>query len=204
MTTRLTNRFAHTMCLPILALALLAGCNDSSKDTVSLGTDSENETALREAGMKHAERLRAAIQPLSMLERDYAAGDISAEELYTRSRTILDEIAEDEAIAPTAIEVVGPGLLNRMLQDKNAPKEGVGYFTEMLMSIESPNADMILEALHALDGYWTEEQIRTTAHESIRNAEEWISRTDAGVRYQDRDRTAIIASVQHLQSLASL
>ena len=204
MTTRLPNRFVHTMCLPILALALLAGCNDSPKDTVSLGTDSENETALREAGLKYAERLMAATKPLVMLDRDYAAGDISAEELYTRSRTILDEIAEDEAIAPNAIEIVGPRLLNLMLQDKNAPKEGVGYFTEMLMSIESPNADMILEALHALDGYWTEEHIRTTAHESIRNAEEWISRTDDGVRYHDRDRPAIIASVQHLQSLASL
>ena len=48
------------------------------------------------------------------------------------------------------------------------------------MSIESPNADMIFEALQMLDGYWTEEYIRTTADEAIRNAEQWLRHTDEG------------------------
>ena len=95
-------------------------------------------------------------------------------------------------------------LLNHLLQDDNAPQEAVGYYTDLLMSIESPNADMILEALHMLDGYWTEEHIRTSANEAIRNAEQWLRHTDEGAPHTGKDRPAIITSVRHLQSIASL
>ena len=147
------------------------------------------------------------MRPLHGLERQYTDGMISADELYTATRAIIEKAAEDEAVTSEAKQLISHDshkLLDYLLQDDNASPEAVGYYTDMLISLKSPNADMIFEALQVLDGYWTEEHIRTTADEAIRNAEEWLSHTDEGVPYAGKDRPAIITSVQHLQSIASL
>ena len=217
--------FARAVYLPIVALALLAGCNNgstgssdpSSSDagepilTFSIKTEQGDEEAQREEMMARLDRLHEAVlDPFNGMERQYTEGMISADELYKGVRDIVEKAVEDEAIvgdetmASEAKQFISHKLLNHLLQDDNASPEAVGYFTDMLMSIESPNADMILEALHMLDGYWTEEHIRTTADEAIRNAEQWLSHTDEGVNYTGKDRPGIITSVRHLRSIASL
>ena len=210
--------FAWTVYMPILALMLLVGCNNratvssdpSSSDAGEQGFSMEgeeqgDEEARREEMMARLDRLHETVMgPLHGLERQYTDGMISADELYTATRVILEKAAGDEAIASEAKPFVTYTVLNHLLEDGNASPEAVGYYTDMLISIKSPNADMVFEALQVLDGYWTEEHIRTTADEAIRNAEEWLSHTDEGVRYAEKDRPAIITSVQHLQSIASL
>ena len=150
--------------------------------------------------MARLDRLHETVtEPLWGVERQYTDGMISADELYTATRAIIEKVAEDEAVTSEAkqfISHISHKLLNHLLQDDNASPEAVGYYTDMLISIKSPNADMIFEALQVLDGYWTEEHIRTTADEAIRNAEEWLSHTDEGVRYAEKDRPAIITSVR--------
>ena len=215
----LLSPLARTVYLPILALALLAGCNNgstgssgaSSPDAGELTFSTEAEKARYEEMMARLDRLHETVlDPLWGVERQYKEGMISAEELYRASRSIIEKadddevIAEDEAIPSYVVESIAPELLNYLLQDDNASQEGIGYFTDMLMSIESPNADMIFEALQMLDGYWTEAHIRTTADEAIRNAEQWLSHTDEGVPYAGKDRPAIVTSVQHLRSIAAL
>ena len=215
----LFSPLARTVYLPIVALALLAGCSNSSTESSDASSSDaggftfsteEERARFEEARAQHTRIFQAVNLPVWRLENQYKGGMISADKLYESARDIVEKAAEDEVIAgdeaiPSyAIESVGHKLLNYLLQDGNASPEGVGYFTDMLMSIESPNADMILEALHVLDGYWTEAQIRTTANEAIRNAEQWLRHTDEGVRYTGKDRPAIIASVRHLQSIASL
>ena len=214
---------AWTVYIPILALTLLVGCNNSStvssdpsssdagESTFSIymKTEQGDEEAIREEEMiARLDRLYETVMgPLHGLERQYTDGMISADELYTATRPIIEKAAGDEAIASEAkqfISHISHKVLNHLLQDDNASPEAVGYYTDMLISIKSPNADMIFEALQVLDGYWTEEHIRTTADEAIRNAEEWLSHTDEGVPYAEKDRPAIITSVQHLQSIASL
>ena len=215
----LFSPLARTVYLPILALALLAGCNNgstgssdaSSSDADELTFSTEAEKARYEEMMVRLDRLHETVlDPLWELERQYKEGMISAEEFYKGSRAIIEKadddevIAGEEAIPSYVMEFVAPELLNYLLQDGNASPEAVGYFTDMLMSIESPNADMIFEALQVLDGYWTEAHIRTTADEAIRNAEQWLRHTDEGVPYRGKDRPAIVTSVQHLRSIASL
>jgi hypothetical protein len=220
----LFSPLARTVYLPILALALLAGCNNGSTGSSDAsssdaggpgfsmqGGEQGDEEMIRKEVLARARRFsRTVTGPLYMLEIQYAHDTISAEKLYKGARDIIEKAVEDEAITgneaipSNAIEFVIPKLLDHLLQDGNASPEAVGYFTDMLMSIESPNADMILEALHVLDGYWTEAHIRTTANEAIRNAEQWLSHTDEGVPYRGKDRPAIVASVQHLRSIASL
>ncbi len=212
---------AWTVYMPILALMLLVGCNNratvssdpSSSDAGEQGFSMEgeghgDEEARREEMMARLDRLHETVtEPLWGVERQYTDGMISADELYTATRPIIEKAAGDEAIAPEAkqfISHISYKLLNYLLEDGNASPEAVGYYTDMLVSIKSPNADMIFEALQVLDGYWTEEHIRTTADEAIRNAEEWLSHTDEGVPYAGKDRPAIITSVRHLQSIASL
>ncbi len=211
--------FARAVYLPILALALLAGCSNgstgssdaSSSDAAGPKTEQGDEEARREEMIARLDRLHETVlRPLWGLERQYKEGMISAEELYKGSRDIVEKAVEDEvfagdeAIASETKKEFAPKLLNHLLRDGNAPREGIGYYTDMLMSMESPNADMILEALQALDGYWTEEHIRTTADKAIRNAEKWLSHTDEGVRYREKDRPAIVTSVRHLRFIASL
>ena len=215
----LLSSFARTVYLPILALALLAGCNNgstgssdaSSSDasepilTFSIKTEQGDEEAQREEMMARVDRLHEAVfDPFNGMERQYTEGMISADELYKGVRDIVEKAIEDETMASEAKQFISHKLLNHLLRDDNASPEAIGYYTDMLMSIESPNADMILEALHMLDGYWTEAHIRTTANEAIRNAEQWLSHTDEGVPYAGKDRPAITASVQHLRSIASL
>ena len=211
---------AWTVYIPILALTLLVGCNNSStvssdpsssdtgEPTLSMKTEQGDEEARREEMIARVDRLyETVVQPLFKLEGQYTDGMISADELYTATRPIIEKAAGGEAIASEAkqfISHISPKLLNHLLEDGNASPEAVGYYTDMLISIKSPNADMIFEALQVLDGYWTKEHIRTTADEAIRNAEEWLSHTDEGVSYAEKDRPAIITSVQHLQSIASL
>ena len=211
--------FARAVYLPILALALLAGCSNgstgssdaSSSDAAGPKTEQGDEEAQRKEMIAQVDRLHETVMlPVWRLENQYKDGVISADELYEGARDIVDKAVEDEAIAEDgaipsyAIESVGHKLLNYLLRDGNASPEAIGYFTDMLMSIESPNADMILEALQVLDGYWTEAHIRTTANEAIRNAEQWLRHTDEGVPYRGKDRPAIITSVRHLRSIASL
>ena len=215
----LLGPFPRTVYLPILALALLAGCNNgstgssdaSSSDAAGPKTEQGDEEAQREEMIALVDRLHETVMlPVWRLENQYKDGVISADELYEGARDIVDKAVEDETIAEDgvipsyAIESVGHKLLNYLLRDGNTSPEAIGYFTDMLMSMESPNADMILEALHMLDGYWTEEHIRTTANEAIRNAEQWLSHTDEGVNYTGKDRPEIITSVRHLRSIASL
>ena len=208
---------AWTVYIPILALTLLVGCNNSStvssdpsssdagEPTLSMKTEQGDEEARREEMIARLDRLHETVMgPLHGLERQYTDGMISADELYTATRVILEKAAGDEAIASEAKPFVTYTVLNHLLQDDNASPEAIGYYTDMLISIKSPNADMVFEALQVLDGYWTEEHIRTTADEAIRNAEKWLSHTDEGVPYAEKDRPAIITSVQHLQSIASL
>ena len=214
---------AWTVYMPILALTLLVGCNNratvssdpSSSDageqgfSISMkGEEQGDEEARREEMIARVDRLyETVVQPLFKLEGQYTDGMISADELYTATRAIIEKVTEDEAVTSEAkqfISHISHELLNHLLQDDNASPEAVGYYTDMLIFLKSPNADMIFEALQVLDGYWTEEHIRTTADEAIRNAEEWLSHTDEGVRYAEKDRPAIITSVQHLQSIASL
>ncbi len=213
----LFSGLAWTVYIPILALTLLVGCNnraavssdpsssDAGEPTLSMKTEQGDEEARREEMIARLDRLHETVMgPLHGLERQYTDGMISADELYTATRVILEKAAGDEAIASEAKPFVTYTVLNHLLQDDNASPEAVGYYTDMLISIKSPNADMVFEALQVMDGYWTEEHIRTTADEAIRNAEEWLSHTDEGVRYREKDRPAIITSVQHLQSIASL
>ena len=211
---------AWTVYIPILALTLLVGCNNSStvssdpsssdtgEPTLSMKTEQGDEEARREEMIARVDRLyETVVQPLFKLEGQYTDGMISADELYTATRAIIEKVAEDEAVTSEAkqfISHISHKVLNHLLQDDNASPEAIGYYTDMLISIKSPNADMVFEALQVLDGYWTEEHIRTTADEAIRNAEEWLSHTDEGVPYAEKDRPAIITSVQHLQSIASL
>ena len=210
---------AWTVYMPILALMLLVGCNnratvssDPSSSDAGEQTEQEGEQVNLKEMIARDDRLHETLdglyetvmQPLFKLEVQYTDGMISADELYTATRVILEKAAGDEAIASEAKPFVTYKVLNHLLQDDNASPEAVGYYTDMLISIKSPNADMIFEALQVLDGYWTEEHIRTTADEAIRNAEEWLSHTDEGVPYAGKDRPAIITSVQHLQSIASL
>ena len=208
---------AWTVYIPILALTLLVGCNnratvssdpsssDAGEPTFSEKTEQGDEEARREEMIARLDRLHETVMgPLHGLGRQYTDGMISADELYTATRVILEKAAGDEAIASEAKPFVTYTVLNHLLQDDNASPEAIGYYTDMLISVKSPNADMIFEALQVLDGYWTEEHIRTTADEAIRNAEEWLSHTDEGVRYREKDRPAIITSVQHLRSIASL
>ena len=211
---------AWTVYMPILALMLLVGCNnratvssdpsssDAGEPTLSMKTEQGDEDARREEMIARLDRLHETVmEPLWELEQQYTDGMISADELYTATRAIIEKVAEDEAVTSEAKQSVSHNshkLLNYLLQDDNASPEAVGYYTDMLISVKSPNADMIFEALQVLDGYWTEEHIRTTADEAIQNAEEWLSHTDEGVRYAEKDRPAIITSVQHLQSIASL
>ncbi len=211
--------FARTVYMPILALALLAGCNNgstgssdaSSSDAAGLKTEQGDEEAQRDETIARFDRLHETVmKPIWELERQYTDGAISADELYKGTRIVFEETAGDEAIAEDETIVsqykqqTSHETLNHLLRDGNASPEAIGYFTDMLMSMESPNADMILEALHMLDGYWTEEHIRTTANEAIRNAEQWLSHTDEGVNYTGKDRPEIITSVRHLRSIASL
>lgn len=219
----LFSPLARTVYIPTLALALLAGCSNSSTEssdasssdagglTLSMKREQGNEEAQREEMIARFDRLHETVlEPLWEIERQYTDGVISADELYKGARDILEKAAGNEAIAgdETIVsqykQLVSHEVLNHLLQDGNASPEGVGYFTDLLISIESPNADMIFEALQMLDGYWTEAHIRTTANEAIQNAEQWLSHTDEGVRYTGKDRPAIVASVQHLRSIASL
>ena len=215
----LFSPLARTVYLPILALALLAGCNNgstgssdtSSSDAGEPGFSTEAEKARYEEMMARIDRLHETmLEPLWQLERQYTKGMISANELYKGTRIVFEETAGDEAIAGDETfvlqykQLASHEVLNHLLQDGNASPEAVGYFTDMLISMESPNADMVLEALHMLDGYWTEEYIRTTAKAAIWNAEQWLRHTDEGVPYAGKDRPAIVTSVQHLQSIASL
>lgn len=220
----LYSPLARTAYLPILALALLAGCSNSSTESPDAsssdaggpgfsmqGGEQGDEEMIPKEVLARARRVsRTVTGPLYMLEIQYAHDTISAEELYKGARDIIEKAVEDEAITGNeaipsyAIEFVIPKLLDHLLRDDNASPEGVGYFTDMLMSMESPNADMILEALHRLDGYWTEAHIRTVAREAIRNAEKWLSHTDEGASYRGKNRPAIVASIQHLQRIASL
>ena len=213
---------AWTVYIPILALTLLVGCNnrvavssdpsssDAGEPTFSEKTEQGDEEAIREEEemIARLDRLHETVMgPVHGLERQYTDGMISADELYTATRVILEKAAGDEAIASEAkqsVSHISHTVLNHLLQDDNASPEAIGYYTDMLISIKSPNADMVFEALQVMDGYWTEEHIRTTADEAIRNAEEWLSHTDEGVPYAEKDRPAIITSVQHLQSIASL
>ena len=213
--------FAWTVYMPILALMLLVGCSNratvssdaSSSDADKPGFSMEGEEQGDEEA-RHEEMIarlddlvETVVRPLHGLERQYTDGMISADELYTATRVILEKTAEDEAVTSEAKQLISHDshkLLDYLLEDDNASPEAVGYYTDMLISVKSPNADMIFEALQVLDGYWTEEHIRTTADEAIRNAEEWLSHTDEGVPYAGKDRPAIITSVRHLQSIASL
>lgn len=215
----LFSSLARTVYLPILALALLGGCDNnptgssdaSSFNAGELTFSTEAEKArFEEARAQRVRTFETVMLPVWELEKRYTEDVISAEELYKGVRNLIEKaiedevIAGDEAIPSYVIEFVAPELLNHLLHDGNASPEAVGYFTDMLMSIEAPNADMILEALHLLDGYWTEAYIRTTANAAIWNAEQWLRHTDDGVRYRGKDRPAIIASVPHLRSIASL
>ncbi len=203
---------AWTVYIPILALTLLVGCNnratvssDPSSSDTGEPTEQGDEKARHEEEIARVDRLyETVMRPLFKLEGQYTDGMISAEELYKATQAIIEKAAGDEAIVSEAKQFISHKLLNYLLEDDNASPEAIGYYTDMLISVKSPNADMIFEALQVLDGYWTEEHIRTTADEAIRNAEEWLSHTDEGVRYREKDRPAIITSVQHLRSIASL
>lgn len=202
MTKHLLRRFARFMGLPILALALLSGCSKGPADTSASNAEQDSQTAMPNEA--HIERFMQVASQLDMLATRHANGVISGEELYRGARPIVEEAATDEAIATNVLALMAPKLLNSLLQDDNAPQQAVGYFTDMLTDMESPHADMVLASLRMLDGYWTKEQIRTAAHEAMQNAEEWLRRTDEEVRYHGKDRPAIIASIPHLQSIASL
>ena len=215
----LFSPLARTVYMPILALALLAGCNNSSTGSsdasssdagepgfsISMEAKQGDKEARHEEMIARLDRLHETVlEPLWGLEGQYTEGMISADELYKGARGILENTAGDEWIASEAKQLIAPQLMYRLLQDDNASPEAVGYFTDILISMESPNADMIFEALQVLDGHWTEAHIRTTANEAIRNAEQWLSRTDEGVPYAGKDRPAIVTSVQHLRAIASL
>ena len=92
---------AWTVYIPILALTLLVGCNNSStvssdpsssdtgEPTLSMKTEQGDEEARREEMIARVDRLyETVVQPLFKLEGQYTDGMISADELYTATRVI--------------------------------------------------------------------------------------------------------------------
>lgn len=78
-------------------------------------------------------------------------------------------------------QVMGDGTVASILDKADqtfslsrSEQAAVGFATRLLVRNDNPNADVIARALHALDGYWTAEQIETTAHQAADAATSWL------------------------------
>lgn len=154
------------------------------------------------AGDRAIRLYEKVVEPLRYLTENYEEGAISLQELEAGARGILEDIAEDEAIIPQAEQAVAHAVLYAILSDQSAPKETVAHYTDILIQRKSPHAEVIYEALVALDGYWDEDHVKTAASESIASAEAWLGGPEDRGPVSADSRSDISAALRDMSQLA--
>lgn len=216
----ITMRKLTSVILTVLALVSVTGCQqtpvaESNRTLFDEVDANQNQsglvTYLARTGEKPANdpvdersiRLyEKAVEPLRYLTKNYAEGSISLEEFDAGARGILEGIAGDEGIISEAEQSVAHAVLHAILTDQSAPQETIAYYTDILVQRKSPHAEVIYEALVALDGYWNEEHVKTAASESIMNAEAWLGDSEDRVRISADSRSDIGSALQDMSQLA--
>ncbi len=154
------------------------------------------------AGDRAIRLYEKAVEPLRYLTKNYEKGAISLQELDAGARGILEDIAGDEAIIPQAEQAVAHAVLHAILHDPGASQETVAHYTDLLIQRKSPHAEVIYEALVALDGYWDEDHVKTAASESIASAEAWLGGPEDRGHISADSRSDISAALRDMSQLA--
>ena len=154
------------------------------------------------AGDRAVRLYEKAVEPLRYLTKNYEEGAISLQELDAGARGILEDIAGDEAIIPQAEQAVAHAVLHAILNDQGAPQETLAHYTDILVQRKSPHAEVIYEALVALDGYWDEDHVKTAASESIASAEAWLGGAENQGHISADSRSDIGAALRDMSQLA--
>ncbi len=176
-----------------------AGSNESGFVTYMAKT---GENVPVDLGGERAIRLyENVVEPFRDLEKNYEAGSMSLQEFDEGARGILKTIAEDEGIVLKSEQLVAHRMLHLLLDDPSASQGPIAHYTNLLVQRESPHAEVIYEALGILEGYWTEEQIKTVADEAIINADVWLGETEEDMHISVDRRSAISTAVKDMSQL---
>lgn len=177
-----------------LALTLFAGCGtvtDSTSPTVG-NTESSLSTAIvvkaddlaegyQPQGTKIPNALNEAGTTIQGLVGQYKAGSITAEALSEGADEIIEANAQDPVLRVTVPQLVSHATLTALLEGEDA-KNALAYIArhaESMVNNNSPHADVISEAMEALEGHWTNEQAATVASKAVDNAEYFFTRDKA-------------------------
>ena len=136
-------------------------------------------------------------EPLFGVIQSYKTGAISSDEFDEQARDIIAS-AKEEAFYPSAAQEVSHNALRYLMQDENADPDAIAWHTDMLIKHRSPHADAISEALEALEGHWTDEEINKASEETVANAEAWLVSTDEREHMPEGARHVISTAVKEM------
>ena len=136
-------------------------------------------------------------EPLFGVIQSYRTGAIPADEFDEQARDIIASVKE-EAFYPSAAQEVSHNALRYLMQDENADLDAIAWHTDILIKYRSPHADAISEALEALEGHWTDEEINKASEETVANAEAWLVSTDEREHMPEEARHVISTAVKEM------
>ncbi len=136
-------------------------------------------------------------EPLLGVIQSYRTGAIPADEFDEQARDIIAS-AKEEAFYPSAAQEVSHNALRYLMQDENADPDAIAWHTDILIKYRSPHADAISEALEALEGHWTDEEINKASEEAVANAEAWLVSTGEGEYMPEEARHVISTAAKEM------
>jgi hypothetical protein len=137
------------------------------KSKMSDLSEAERKELEREA--IQSARVRRRIDSLMYWESNWQEADRKIREVLEANVSAPQSFATEQIAASKMLTLrLFEGELS---SDK---REAIAYYTELLLKNEHPGADIIAEALQALDGKWSKQQISRAAARTSRLAREYL------------------------------
>lgn len=198
-----------SLTLALVVLGFATGCQQSTTSELdqegfrveqpSFATYMAPNSSSDGQGRVIAEQLYGvAVKPMRDLQNQYEAGAISADKLHEEAQGIIAKSSDDENLASLVAQTVSHRTLSILIGDEDASEHAIAWHTDVLIKYKSPHADVISDALVALDGHWSDAQIKAASDETVVNAEAWLGSTDDRMHAQGEGRTAISTAVKNL------
>lgn len=132
-------------------------------------TDAERKSLEQE--IKEVGKAQFALRVIAMHEPQWQDAD-------KKVKSILQSV-EKYHLSHTVEQFAGSLMLRRLLANNETgvdKQETMSFYAKMLLRHHHPDSDLIAQALVALEGYWSEEEISHHAKETAKNAREYLAR----------------------------